>query len=256
MAERTGDQLPVGGRQEHDAGIGQGRDHKLDDLAKELIPVPGGGHKRSRPHEKGQPLPRTVGLGARGAGTGPQFGLFLLGPSLLGQVGEDRICPARPALIIPGIRDRGDPHPAQFAGLPVPKTDDHPGDDLTGPQRYRHWQVFRGERRTVLAHCPSLADNRPRCHRGRIHAQYLAGGRVHTDDRPVGVVVDDTVRHGLEQRPIPLLRRGILGQRVQPIRAVTRERNLDHCTPRCHEPCTPDAILPFPVSAAQTGISG
>ena len=27
-----GEQRPVGGRQEHDAGIGQGRDHELDDL--------------------------------------------------------------------------------------------------------------------------------------------------------------------------------------------------------------------------------
>ena len=48
-----------------------------------------------------------------------------------------------------------------------------------------------------------------------VQAEDLAGGRVGPEDQAVGVVVDDPLRQGLEQGPVPLLGRGQLrGQRL------------------------------------------
>jgi hypothetical protein len=152
---------------------------------------------------------------AEQGGTLPQR---LLGLALLGQVGEDRVGPAGPSPVVAGVGNRGDPHPAQLAGPSVPEAGYHAADDHAGPQRHPHRQVLGRVRRAVLAQRLALRHERPRRQRGQVHAQDLAGRRVHPDDGPVGVVVDDTLRHGLEQRAVPLLRRGAPGQRVEPAR--------------------------------------
>jgi hypothetical protein len=141
-----------------------------------------------------------------------------LGPPLLGQVGEDRVGPARPALLIACVGDGGDPHPAQLTGPPVPDPGYRAGDDLARPQRHPDRQVTGRERGAVLADRLPFRDDRPGCHRVQVDAQDLAGGPVRADDRPAGVVVDDPLRHRLEQSPVPLLRRDqIAGQNLHSV---------------------------------------
>ena len=113
MGERAGEQHPASGRQEHHAVVSQARDHQLDNLAEEFIPVPGGGDQRPGAHQEGQPFPCAVRLGTRGAGAGQQFGAFLLGPLPGGQVNDER----RPAQRVAAdhCRPDEDRHP-----VPVP----------------------------------------------------------------------------------------------------------------------------------------
>ena len=113
MAERAGEQLSVGRRQEHDAAVGQAGDHQLDDLVEQFVPVPGGGDQRPGPHQERQPFPGAAGLGPRGAVAGQQFGPFLLGALAGGQVDDER----RPAqrVAVDHRRPDQDRHP-----VPVP----------------------------------------------------------------------------------------------------------------------------------------
>ena len=90
-----------------------------------------------------------------------------LGPPFLGQVGQDRVGPGRPSLVVERVGDGGDVHPTPLAGAPVPHADHHVGRDLAGPQRLRHRQVFLRERRAVLAHRVAARDDRPRWRRRR-----------------------------------------------------------------------------------------
>ena len=77
-------------------------------------------------------------------------------------------------------------------------------------------------------------SQRPADHRVRVNAQDLARGRVRLDDQPVGSTVNDTLRQGLEQRTVPVLRHGqLLGQRLlaEPVPDMRGDVGREHQYP-------------------------
>ena len=112
---------------------------------------------------------------------------------------------------VEGVRHRGDPQPAQLTAPGVRYSYHLVGHHLTGTQRDRDRVIAGLQRGAVLAHGPPGARQRPGDQLVLVQAEDLAGGRVGPEDQAVGVVVDDALRQGLEQRPVPLLGHGQLG---------------------------------------------
>ena len=134
-----------------------------------------------------------------------------LHPALLGQVGEHRVGALRPALLVAGLGHRGDPQPADLIRLAVRHPEHHVTDHLAGAQRLAHRQLLGGHRGAVLVHGAPERVQRPG-DLGLGEPEDLPRRRVYPEHGPVGGVVDDTLRHGLEHAAELLLGRGEPGR--------------------------------------------
>ena len=137
-----------------------------------------------------------------------------LHPALLGQVGEHHVGALRTARLVPGLGYRGDLMPADLARAGVRHADDHVGDHLPGAQDPAERQVLRPERGAILVHRPPDGVQWPGGHLGLRQAVDPPRRGVRAEHGPVSGVVDDTLRHGLEQPAKPLLRHRELGRRL------------------------------------------
>ena len=139
---------------------------------------------------------------------------------LLSQVGEHHIGPLRPALVVPRVGDRSGQQPAKLAGLAVRHPHHHVADHLTGAQGPPYRKLLRPEPGPVLVHRPPDGCQGPGGHLGLRQAEDPPRRRVRAQHGPVSSVIDDTRRHGLEQRPAPLLCRSQLSGHLRQLALV------------------------------------
>ena len=137
----------------------------------------------------------------------------LLRPSPLGDVVEDRVDPVGTVLARPEERHRLDADQTVLGLSRVVDLHEHAGHLLAGAKGDHRGVLESREGSAVFAQRVVLLSDGARAQEVlRPFAQDPLGRGVHGDDGPVGVLVDDSLEHGVVQEPVALF---ALAQRLR-----------------------------------------